>query len=157
MGVRAMRPGDLSEVMEIEEEAFDTPWDVDEMVQILRNGSAMGLVYIQNSRVLGYVVFHRMGTSYYILDIAVAEHHRRRQIGSRLITGVIIDARLHQARRVEMYISDRNLVGHLFAKRHHFKAIQVCPEDRDYGGHYRFQLRLERGNSGCLDNSTDNI
>lgn len=80
----------LSEVLEIENEAFLYPWDEATFKQALRQYNVRGIIMEQKSRVVGYLIYEITPKKLHVLNMATSCESRRQGIGLAML-GRIID------------------------------------------------------------------
>ncbi|MCC7202912.1 MAG: ribosomal protein S18-alanine N-acetyltransferase [Nitrospirae bacterium] len=81
---------DLSQVMEIEKEAFSDPWTVDMFYSELYNTfSHMWGVKSGSGRLTGYICFWSVVDEAHILNLAVHKDYRRKGIASKILLSAL--------------------------------------------------------------------
>lgn len=91
--IRPMRPEDLPEVAEIERSAFAVPWRESTFRRLLGNERARSWTAVDDGVVAGYAVTWFTGNGAQLGNLAVAEEHRRRGLGRRLVLTALEAAR----------------------------------------------------------------
>ncbi len=85
----------VAEILEIERETFPTPWTPGMFEQELQAGpspegpGSYAKVALNGERVVGYAVGWFVEGGVHLMNIAVAREHRRRKVGTLLITDLI--------------------------------------------------------------------
>ncbi len=86
VAVRPMRPGDVSDVAEIEREAFAVPWRESTFRRLIDDGRARAwTAAAEDGPVVGYAVMWFTGEGAQLGNLAVAEGWRRRGLGRLLV------------------------------------------------------------------------
>jgi len=87
--VREIRPmilRDIPAVLQIEQEAFSSPWTEEDIRSVLRRNGGIGKVAVDNAgKILGFIIYEVRGNSARIWDIAVPERAQRSGIGELLV------------------------------------------------------------------------
>ncbi len=80
-----MKTEDLEEVVAIEREAFSNPWSAGAFLSELKNPFSRALVWEENEKVKGYILWRSVLGEVHILNLAVAKDSRRKGIASALL------------------------------------------------------------------------
>lgn len=92
MIIRDMTEVDLTEICNIEQESFSDPWSYEDFLESFRNEHNSYLVAEQDDVIVGYCGYWGVGEEGYIYNVAVRKDYRRRQIGYRMLSELIIRA-----------------------------------------------------------------
>lgn len=95
-----LRPEDLDQVLAIEQESFNQPWNRGLFEQEMRRSVVStslaayrevieGDGVVRRRIILGYIVFWVVADEVHILNLAVSPEHRRKGIGRRLVCEAI--------------------------------------------------------------------
>ena len=85
-----MRPEHVVQVAELEKICFGTEaWSVNSIASELNNALSLWIVAMEGDTVLGYIGSQTVMGETDMMNIAVHPDHRRRMIGTGLITGLI--------------------------------------------------------------------
>lgn len=87
--IRKMRGGDLKRVMQIELATFTMPWSESTFRGLLRRSDSDLLVAEISGEVAGYSVFWAVTDQGELGNVAVAQEHRGKGIGTRLVEAVL--------------------------------------------------------------------
>jgi ribosomal-protein-alanine N-acetyltransferase len=132
--IRWLRQSDLEQIVEIEEQTFPHPWDMQDFEICLRKKNAFGVVQILDEKVIGYMIFQCTSKSYNILSIAVDPKHQKCGNGRKMIEYVKNKIRASTEgpkNQIILIVSDQNLVCHKFLKSLDFVATKI---NKDYFG-----------------------
>lgn len=84
--IESMRRIHLPAVMEIEHEAFTSPWTEEMFVQEVEDNALSGsYVALESGHVVGYFVAWFLRQDIHLLNIAVARSYQRKGIGRRMV------------------------------------------------------------------------
>lgn len=126
MRVRSVLARDLSQVNEIEEASFATPWSPRTFENLLRRDNAKLFAAVDaedDSRVLGYAAVWFAGGQGELGDLAVHPDVRRAGIGSRLVEAVLEDARGRGLQELFLEVRQGNLSAQALYRRHGFEVV----------------------------------
>ncbi len=82
----------IAQIAKIEKECFSQPWSEKALSEELTNDSAVFLTAVFNGEVIGYIGANFIIDEGYITNIAVTETHRKKGIGSKLLSEMIEQA-----------------------------------------------------------------
>jgi ribosomal-protein-alanine N-acetyltransferase len=105
--IRPATAADVRDVTAIEHVVFSDPWSQGDFDECVVSGVAF-LVAEAQGTVAGYVVAHAAADEGEILNLGVAEAHRRRGVGSALVTAVLALLGAHGVRVVYLEVRDSN-------------------------------------------------
>lgn len=127
--VRWMIRRDMSEVLKVEKESFEFPWNEEDFLCCLRQRNCIGMVAEYEGRVIGFMIYELFQFRMHIMTFAVASQYRRCGVGSQMIEKLI--NKLSQQRRtsITLEIRETNLPAQLFFQKQRFLATSVL---RDY-------------------------
>lgn len=133
--IRWMIRRDRTEVLEIENESFPSPWDEDTFISCLRRRNCVGMVAEHDDTVIGYMVYELHRTYIHILNFAVSPWVRRHGVGRQMVDK--LKSKLSRNRNLrqslELLVADSSLDAHLFFRAMGFRAVQVHREYWDDG------------------------
>ncbi|MFT5523451.1 MAG: ribosomal-protein-alanine N-acetyltransferase [Pirellulaceae bacterium] len=129
--IRWMIRRDMPEVLGIEDQSFEFPWSEDDFIRCLRQRNCIGMVAEHEERVVGFMIYELHKNRLHILNFAVNEQFRRKNVGVQMV-GKLIGKLSHQRRnRVLLEVRETNLEAQLFFKKAGFKAITVLRDFYD--------------------------
>ncbi|UCF38736.1 MAG: ribosomal protein S18-alanine N-acetyltransferase [Acidobacteriota bacterium] len=93
LSIRKMKPGDLRQVIEIENKSFSNPWPGHCFQIILQDRSVWSIVACLDETVTGFLIGVVDGEGLLIADIAVDPAWRRHGIARKLLSAALLFAR----------------------------------------------------------------
>jgi [ribosomal protein S18]-alanine N-acetyltransferase len=134
--VRWMIRADTPMVLDIERASFERPWDEDDIVRLMRERNTLFMVAEHGGWVVGFYVYELHKTWIQLLNIAVAQHHLRRGIGSAMMAKLRGKLSSQRRTRITLEVRESNLDAQLFFRSQGFRAVSVmrgfyddCDED----------------------------
>jgi len=127
--IRWMIRRDMPEVLSIEQESFDIPWDEDDFVAALRHRTCVGMVAETQTdwgeEIAGFVLYELEPHRLRLINFAVAEKYRREGVGRAMVER--LREKLSQKRRkaIVLAIPETNLGGQLFFKAVGFQCVNI--------------------------------
>lgn len=148
--VCTIKPAHLARVVALEKECFEFPWRFGDFYSMLTLHRAGGLVAVSNGKVIGYVIYSRMGSEgeafVKIDNIAVAATHRREGVASALAGEALRrTTRDSDSARIDAMVRERNLAAQLFLRANGFKAIQTLRNQFEETGEDAYLFRRHFG------------
>ncbi len=136
---------DMPEVLQIEQESFQSPWSDEDFLCCLRQRNCIGMVAEYDHKIVGFMIYELHKTRLHILNFAVSADARRNGIGGQMVLRLI--DKLSQQRRSEILLEvrERNLDAQLFFREQGFRAISVlrCHYDDTAEDAYILRFRLD--------------
>ena len=83
--IRRLSLGDLSEIEEIEQRAYKTPWSRSMFASELAKGTSICLGAFEGDELVGYIVNSRYVDAWHVMNVAVDPDFQRRGIATRLL------------------------------------------------------------------------
>ena len=97
INIREMQVDDLDRVSELEEQVFPNVRSKNNIAyEVLENSLSFAYVVEKDHLVIGYAIFWRADTEAHLIDFAVDKNHRRKKIGSSLLSYLIKDWKLRK-------------------------------------------------------------
>ena len=109
--IGVIRPGDLEQVLAIEQSSFSLPWSRALFMGELRNPAVSTILgaFAEGGRaVLGYCIFHVVAEEMHILNLAVHPSYRRHGIARRLVLAALRAAHAKGARETYLEVRASN-------------------------------------------------
>jgi len=127
--VRWMIRRDMADVLRIEKESFEFPWNEEDFLCCLRQRNCIGMVAELEGRVVGFMIYELFQSRMHVMSFAVANQYRRSGIGTQMIEKLM--NKLSQQRRtsITLEVRETNLPAQLFFQKQGFRATSVL---RDY-------------------------
>jgi len=119
----------MKEVLDIEFERFEFPWDKRDFVDALRQRNCMGMVAQRDDKVLGYMVYELYKHKLTLLNFAVAFDANRQGVGRMMMETLQNKLSRRWKRMIVLHVRESNLSAQLFFKAMGFTATKVL---RDY-------------------------
>ncbi len=93
MLIRDMKEADLPEVCRIEQEIFSDPWSYEDFRDSYLSENNSYLIAEVDSEIAGYCGYWGVADEGYIYNVAVREEYRRQQVGYRMLSELIWQAK----------------------------------------------------------------
>ena len=142
--IRFMIRYDMPEVLNIESESFQFPWQKEDFVRCYYQRNYLLMVAEHEKRIAGFMVYELSKTRYRILNFAVSPGMRRHRVGSQMVAKLVTKLSLQRRTRIVLEVRETNLVAQLFFQACGFRAVSVLrnyyedtPEDA-YLMQYRY-------------------
>ncbi|MFQ5989016.1 MAG: ribosomal protein S18-alanine N-acetyltransferase [Candidatus Methylomirabilales bacterium] len=131
--IERMQPEDLEAVLRVEVASFSQPWTRDMFETELIPGVSLALVARSDEDILlGYLCGSIIGDEFYISNIAVDPHVRRRGVGKQLLLSALVEASQHGARTASLEVRASNVAAQSLYQ--HFGFTVVGRRRRYYTG-----------------------
>ena len=121
--IRPMRLEDLPAVLRIEREAFSNPWHRGAFATAIEEPDCQAIVGSIVGRLVGYAVSWFLREEVHIGNLAVAETHRRKGIGSALLTYVLKQAEQEHMDRVTLEVRASNEAAQRLYRAYGFSEV----------------------------------
>lgn len=120
-----MEPGDLDEVLAIEQASYSVPWSRSTFAGLLDRSDADLFVAAARGRVVGYAVCWAVLDQAELGNIAVAAPYRRRGVATRLLTAVLARQRERGVREVFLEVRASNRAAQRLYERFGFGLVGI--------------------------------
>lgn len=118
-----MSPADLSEVSNIENLCYSTPWSPNSFKYELANKEAILKVAVFNSEIIGYVCIRTILDMTHLLNVAVLPEFRLRGIGSMLLKNAVGELkRLQPNTKLTLEVRQSNIAAIRLYEKFGFKV-----------------------------------
>jgi [ribosomal protein S18]-alanine N-acetyltransferase len=108
--IRRLELADLDAIEEIERASYPTPWSRSMFVSELAKPSSLSIAAVlEDGNLAGYLILSRYVDAWHVMNVAVAEKHRRRGIASTMLQS-LFDVTNDEAGRgytLEVRVSNR--------------------------------------------------
>lgn len=160
--VRWMIRRDMPEVLDIENESFEFPWQEEDFIRCLRQRNVIGMVAEQEDRVVGFMIYELHKSKLHLLNFAVAKPNRRKGVGRQMIQKLVGKLSTQRRTRIVLEVRETNLAAQLFFQKCTFRAVTVLrdfyedsPEDA-YVMQFRYRpssamLGMDSGEEPALE------
>ena len=126
--VRWMIRRDLSNMLRIERQCFESPWTGDDFIRCLRLNHCIGMVAEHGYQMAGFMLYELHRNRLNLVNFAVAKRYQRRGVGTAMMRK--LDMKIHPSGRnsITTCVSEFNLGAQLFFKSQGFEAVSVLHE-----------------------------
>ena len=134
MQLREMTENDLPQVLELQGELAFQDWNEKQFLSEIRASYAYCIVCEDedcecgngdsHGKLLGYAIFHLLGSDSELLSIATRESAQRKGIGSKLLLAGL-DKLTHSEDQCFLEVRDGNTKARRFYEKHGFKLYNV--------------------------------
>ena len=110
--IRALELGDLSDIEEIEQRAYPTPWSRSMFASELAKPTSICLGAFEGDELVGYVINSRYVDAWHIMNVAVPPERQRRGIATALLER-LFELTRHDERRgftLEVRVSNEGAI-----------------------------------------------
>jgi ribosomal-protein-alanine N-acetyltransferase len=126
--VRWMIRRDMTEVLGIEQEAFEFPWSDEDFTRCLRQRNCIGMVAEVADSVVAFMIYELQRSRMHMLNFAVARSHRRLGIGTHMMEKLCGKLTADRRSRIVLEVRETNLPAQLFFRSLDFLAISVLKD-----------------------------
>lgn len=126
--VRPATARDLEEVLQVEEEAYSTPWSRTSFMAVLRRAQALFLVVELEGRVSAHGVLWWVEDEGELANLAVDPSCQGRGLGRRLLDRLLADAAGEGVRRVFLEVRESNAPALALYRRRGFSVVGRRPD-----------------------------
>lgn len=123
--IRWMIRRDMEEVLAIEAESFEIPWNEDEFIRCLRNRNVICMVAEANELVIGYMIYELHKHALTILNFAVDPKTRRRAVGRQMVEKLTGKLSPMRRNKISLVTRESNVAAQMFFHACGFRAIDV--------------------------------
>ena len=129
--IRWMIRRDMPEILEIEKQSFEFPWNDNDFVRSLRQRNCIGMVAECDDRIVGFMIYELHKTRLHILNFAVHPDHRRNGIGEKMTNKLVSKLSSQKRTRILLEVRETNLMAQIFFRKVGFRAISVLRDFYD--------------------------
>ncbi len=126
--VRWMIRRDMTEVIGIEQEAFEFPWSEEDFTRCLRQRNCIGMVAELADSVVAFMIYELHRSRLHMLNFAVMRSHRRRGGGTQMMEKLVAKLTPDRRGRVALEVRETNLPAQLFFQSLGFRATSVLKD-----------------------------
>lgn len=129
INIRKMLVGDIEDVLEIEREAFSTPWSREAFrIEIEENLLAKYFVAEVDKRPIGYGGMWLILNECHITNIAVKKAYRGKGVGKKILEAMILFCDLQGIQRMTLEVRKSNVVAQSLYKKYDFIEQGIRPK-----------------------------
>ncbi len=126
--VRWMIRRDMTEVLEIEQEAFEFPWSDEDFTRCMRQRNCIGMVAEMADSVVAFMIYELHRSRLHVINFAVRRTHRRLGIGTQMMEKLVGKLTPERRSRIVLEVRERNLPAQLFFRTLGYRAISVLKD-----------------------------
>ena len=126
--VRWMIRRDMPEVLEIESQSFEFPWDEDTFMGALRQRNCIGMVVEMDEVVAGFMIYELHKSRLHVLNFAVHPDYRRQGVGQTMTNKLISKLTSQRRTRILLEVKETNVEAQQFFKAQGFRAVQILKD-----------------------------
>lgn len=119
-----MTENDLSQVLELQRELAFQDWNEKQFLSEIRASYAYCVVCENETKLLGYAIFHLLGPDSELLSIATRASEQRKGIGSQLLKAGL-DKLTENGDQCFLEVRDGNAKARAFYEKHEFMLYSV--------------------------------
>lgn len=120
---RRMMQSDLDEVLEIEKASFPAPWSRSMFQEEMANRNARLIVFLEDSRIVGYLCFWEVLDEAHLLNIAVHPERRTLGYGQHIMARLQEICRRDGLKRIILDVGRRNTAARSLYRKCGFSSI----------------------------------
>lgn len=120
---RRMMQSDLDEVLEIERSSFPAPWTRSMFQEEMSNRNARLIVFLEDSRIAGYMSFWEVLDEAHLLNIAVHPERRALGYGQYIMDRLEEICRRDGLKRIILDVGRRNIAARSLYRKCGFSSI----------------------------------
>ena len=125
---REIKEEDIEDILEIEEEAFTTPWSEEAFKSEIKNNLAHYLVVEIDGRIVGYGGVWLIIDEAHITNIAVLQEYKGKGIGNKILMGLIKYSTKLGIKNMTLEVRESNFVARRFYEKHGFVSYGIRPK-----------------------------
>ena len=125
---REIKEEDIEDILEIEEEAFTTPWSEEAFKSEIKNNLAHYLVVEIDGRIVGYGGVWLIIDEAHITNIAVLQEYKGKGIGNKILMGLIKYSTKLGIKNMTLEVRESNFVARRLYEKHGFVSYGIRPK-----------------------------
>ena len=125
--VRWMIRRDMADVLDIEENNFEFPWQEEDFLNCLRQRNCIGMVAEYEGRVVGFMVYENHRTRIHLLNFAVHPLCQCRGVGNQMVAKLISKLKTQRKTRIILEVRETNVPAQIFFRECGFRAVNIMP------------------------------
>ena len=127
MEIRKMTAADVAQIAELEKVCFSDPWSEKSIASELENDLSVWLVAVEGETVAGYVGSQSVLGETDMMNIAVSPDYRRRGIGEKLVTELVIQLQAEGNRSLMLEVRASNTPAQKLYEKLGFRMVGRRP------------------------------
>jgi ribosomal-protein-alanine N-acetyltransferase len=123
--IRWMIRRDMDEVLQIDAECFQFPWNERDWIDALRHRNNIGMVAEYKEHVVGSMLYEIHANRLHVKNFAVRKDHHRSGIGTAMVNKLKSKLSSQRRNRLMLEVRETNLDAQLFFKAQGFRAVSL--------------------------------
>jgi ribosomal-protein-alanine N-acetyltransferase len=115
----------LPDVLRIEKQCFEYPWNEDDLLRCMRTRNTIGMVADHMGHTAGFVIYELHKNRLHILNLAVDPLFHRKSVGSIIVSRLIDKLSYQRRNRITVEVRETNVAAQMFFKKLGFRAISI--------------------------------
>jgi ribosomal-protein-alanine N-acetyltransferase len=120
--IRRVDSSDASGIYAVEKACFRDPYPSKFLDHLIESEQNRFFVAVENTRVVGYAVASAKGSDGHIVSVAVSPEHRRRRIGTALLSATMQRLTSEGVRQIHLEVRKGNTTAISFYERMGYKV-----------------------------------
>jgi len=148
--IRWMIRRDMQEVLEIERNSFEFPWQEEDFIRCLRQRNCIGMVAEFDEKVHGFMIYELHKNQLHVLNFAVDPKSRKMGVGRQMVEKLKSKLSEQRRNRILFEVRETNLAAQVAFRKLGFKAVSVLKDYYDDTAEdaYVMQYRVAPEHSG---------
>ena len=126
--IRWMQTKDLDFVTSIELKNNEFYSTRDDIINLLRRKSVVGIVALEEEEIIGFIIYELMNRRIQMLDMGVHQDYHKKGIGSFMINELKDNLSPKKRTKISVEVRETNLGFQLFLQKNNFLAIEVLKD-----------------------------
>lgn len=121
-----MKEAHIGRIVDIERSVFTSPWSEEMFVQEVRGVfGSRAIVAVMDAVVVGYRIAWFIDREVHLVNIAVADSHQNRGVGTLMLTDLVGDALRANMKLITLEVRESNEAAQAFYRRFLFRTIGI--------------------------------
>ena len=116
---------DLPDVIDIENECFEFPWDEGDFLVQLNQLNCIGMVAEVDNRIVGFMIYELHKNNFHMVSLAVAKESQSNRVGTAMMRQMISKLTPERRQRITTKVRETNLAAQLFFQSCGFVATGI--------------------------------
>jgi len=141
--IRWMIRRDHPEVLQIEQESFESAWTEEDFLRCLRQRNCIGMVAEHGEKVVGFMVYELHKAKLHILNFAVLPSTRHQGVGTQIVAKLVSNLSIHRRTRITLEVRETNMDAQLFFRKQEFRGVRVLRAFYEDSGEDAFLMEYQ--------------